>query len=73
MNTIKYVNELTVPDENSDAAIAYKKRTITGTNCTSINASLAGQKGKWVQEYPTNAFGEITFFNEDEGSIKPAK
>ena len=26
-----------------------------------------------IQEFPTNAVGEIHFINEDEGSIKPSK
>ena len=26
-----------------------------------------------IQEFPTNAVGEIYFINEDEGSIKPSK
>ena len=26
-----------------------------------------------IQEFPTNAIGEIHFINEDEGSIKPSK
>ncbi len=26
-----------------------------------------------IQEFPTNAFGQIEFVNEDEGSLKPSK
>ena len=45
---------------------------------TLTEPNLVEQIGEWtedvaVQEFPTNAFGEISFINEDEGSIKPAK
>jgi hypothetical protein len=26
-----------------------------------------------IQEFPTNAFGQVDFITEDEGSLKPAK
>jgi len=42
------------------------------------NANLMSSKEEWnyssaVGEFPTNAFGDIEFINEDEGSSKTAK
>lgn len=36
------------------------------------------ETGEWneslaIQDFPTNAYGQIEFINEDEGSLKPSK
>ena len=49
------------------------------TNELNINIeNKPGLYNEWsedtaIQEFPTNAVGEIHFINEDEGSIKPSK
>lgn len=53
-------------------------KTSTEQTGTPIEPNVVRQTNEWteetaVQEFPTNAFGEINFINEDEGSIKPAK
>ena len=40
---------------------------------TNKDTGTKWMEDKDIQEFPTNAFGQIEFVNEDEGSLKPSK